>query len=133
MIITTITEDIDFDNSRHVPFDALCLSRWPQYGNRLRSDPQTLTFITYRYQQALRKLRNQNSEYFASIRMAADGTFLVEDFPDEQTFLHFQHLIAGYRLQVSLIEDQMRRRQVVAELADALQNPTLMNQIFEEA
>ena len=67
IIVTAVTEDIDFSNVRQIRFDVLCLDNWPPYAAYIRSHPDKGKYVTYRYLRVLYELRDRQREYSGPI------------------------------------------------------------------
>lgn len=131
-IIVESRDDIDFDDPRQARFDPLCLLSWPPYGKSLCEEPELQGFILYRYQQALRTLKDKDPSYFASIRLAEDGSYKVDRYTQESWYLHFQVLVDGFKRHIELIKDSERQTKAVDQFAEALGNRALADELFRK-
>ncbi len=60
VVVTAITEDIDFNDVRQVRFDVLCLTYYQPYEDYIKQRSDKNEYIIYRYLSALRALRTRH-------------------------------------------------------------------------
>jgi hypothetical protein len=130
VIATAVRSDLDFEDLHHIRFDALCLERWPDYGAWLNAHPGERDFILYRYQQGVRVLYDLDPDYYRTMRLNDSGGFIVQRFVEEQRYLRFQRLVAGYQSQLRNLTDPAARDRASAEFGAAIDNQALAAGLF---
>lgn len=131
VIATAVRSDLDFEDLHHIRFDALCLGNWPEYGAWLTAHPSERDFVLYRYQQGVRVLYELDPAYYRTMRLDPRGGFIVDHFIDEQQYLRFQRLVAGYQLQLRNIADPAAHERAAVEFGEAIENQALATALFQ--
>jgi hypothetical protein len=131
MLETITTDELDFEDYRQIKFDVIAIRSWPTYRKSLVEDKGLRTFLLYRYQQALRNLSSRHKKYVSSVRYQPDDGYTVEDYiKDEQVFLLFQRLVAGYQEYLELLGSSPERDEAIRGFAEATNNAQLTEDLF---
>jgi hypothetical protein len=128
-IVETVMHDLDWTDRRHAGFDRLCLEHWIGYREWLRVHPDDHRFLLEHYENALRGLYDKEPETFSHVVLVGRGFKYFRE-TDRDDGLLFERLVAAYQYHLSLIEDGVRRDEVVSRFRAALHNPDLTRQLF---
>ncbi len=133
IIAELVAQDCDFNRRRDVLFNINVLRHWPDYRDYLKSNPERLTFISYKYFQALRQLHEKEPVYFETLDFQRDSGYIVGDegYTEEATFLLFESLVRGFAIHLSMVEQGSKRwLKSIQQFDEALQNPRLTQRLF---
>jgi hypothetical protein len=134
VVVTAITEDVDFNDVRQVRFDAQCLTYYQPYEDYIRLHRDKNEYVIYRYLSALRTLRDRQYGYVSRVHYNASANEFTHPermiLTPEDDFRLLQRLLQGTRCHWLLISDDTQKEKIAERFAQVTGNADLAKQFL---
>jgi len=131
ILVEFVEHDVDFNNLRDVRLAVNIISYWSEYRNQLKKSPDKVNFILYKYFMALRRIHDEDPQYFESIQYERGFGYRVKYFTEENRYLRFVGLVAGYIRHLELLVDHQNAfDNAIHNFRIAINNSSLSEELF---
>jgi hypothetical protein len=109
------------------------LNEWAPFRERVNTDVEMCRFVILRYLDTLTQIGVRHPIYTNSVQREADGRYVAASGSLNSDTLIFQEALAGFVLYMGFIGTEVVRRELLEDLAKALNNQLLPEQLFAHA
>ncbi len=109
------------------------LDEWGPFRERVNANFEMCQFVVIRYLDTLAKIGVRHPLYTKSVQREADGRYVAASGSLNSDTLIFQEALAGFVLYMDFIGKEVVRQELLEDLAKALNNRLLPDQLFAHA
>ena len=131
-ILAELIQQSDFDKLRDIRLSVTVFEQWPEYLQKIRTDPVAQNRVTYKYYQAFRHLHDEDPEYFETLNLDANSNFVVGPggYTEESRFLRFERLFWSFSWYLKTIKaNPPAWEQAIKRFSEAIRNEHLTEKL----
>lgn len=133
-ILGELIQHSDFDKLRDIRLSVTVFEHWPEYLQKIRTNPRAQKLVTYKYYQAFRHLHEEDPGYFETLNLDPNSGFVVGPggYTEESIFLRFERLVWGFSLYLKAIKaNPPAWEHAIQRFNAALRNEHLTEMLFK--